>query len=79
MEGAGNLMDTPPPLCESIIEAIGNTPMIDLSAMVQPRRLTGRLLVKCEYFNPGFSSRFRKSHLKEVAFNPVLSWPATAT
>lgn len=54
-----NAMNQPPPICESIIETIGNTPMVELSNMVQTRRLTGRLLVKCEYFNPGFSKKDR--------------------
>ncbi len=59
MEHANSVMNRPPPLCTSIIETIGNTPMVELRNMVRTRRLTGRLLVKCEYFNPGFSKKDR--------------------
>ena len=52
-------MSQPPPLSTSIIDAIGNTPMVELDNMVRARQLTGRLLVKCEYLNPGFSKKDR--------------------
>ena len=52
-------MSQPPPLSTSIIEAIGNTPLVELRNMVHARRLRGRLLVKCEYLNPGFSKKDR--------------------
>lgn len=48
-----------PPLCKSIVETIGNTPMVELAKMVRTRDLDGRLLVKCEYMNPGFSKKDR--------------------
>jgi cysteine synthase len=44
-------------LLPSAVEAIGNTPLVELSRMT--RRLRGRLLVKMEYLNPGFSKKDR--------------------
>lgn len=49
----------PPPLARSILETIGNTPMVELSRLVNKRSLAGRLLVKLEYFNPGHSKKDR--------------------
>lgn len=44
-------------LLSSAIEAIGNTPLIDLSRIT--RQIDGRILAKLEYFNPGFSKKDR--------------------
>ena len=44
-------------LCPSAIEAIGNTPLVDLARLT--RNIDGRLLAKLEYFNPGFSKKDR--------------------
>ena len=44
-------------LLSSIIDAIGETPLIELSRMT--RGLDGRLLAKLEYLNPGFSKKDR--------------------
>jgi len=41
----------------SAIEAIGNTPLVDLSRIT--RNIDGRILAKLEYFNPGFSKKDR--------------------
>ncbi len=41
----------------SAIEAIGNTPLIDLTRITQ--NIDGRILAKLEYFNPGFSKKDR--------------------
>jgi cysteine synthase A len=41
----------------SVIEAIGNTPLIELSRLT--RSLPGRILAKLEYLNPGFSKKDR--------------------
>ncbi len=41
----------------SAIEAIGNTPLVDLSRFT--RNLDGRILAKLEYLNPGFSKKDR--------------------
>ncbi len=41
----------------SVIEAIGNTPLVELSRLT--RGLPGRVLAKLEYLNPGFSRKDR--------------------
>jgi cysteine synthase len=41
----------------SIIEAIGNTPLVELSRLT--RALPGRVLLKLDYLNPGFSTKDR--------------------
>jgi cysteine synthase A len=40
-------------------EAIGGTPMVDLSRLVRARGLEGRILAKLEYLNPGYSKKDR--------------------
>jgi cysteine synthase A len=42
---------------ESAIEAIGNTPVVELKRLT--RDVDGRILAKLEYFNPGFSKKDR--------------------
>ena len=49
----------PPPLAGSILETIGNTPLVDLRQVVRRRGLKGRILAKLEYFNPGSSKKDR--------------------
>ena len=41
----------------SILEAIGNSPLVDLSRLT--RSLSGRILLKLDYLNPGFSKKDR--------------------
>lgn len=48
-----------PPLANSVLDAIGNTPLVELGRSVEPRGLRGRLLVKLEYFSPGGSKKDR--------------------
>jgi len=36
----------------SVLEAIGNTPLVELSRLTGD--LTGRILLKLDYLNPGF-------------------------
>ena len=48
-----------PPLARSILETIGHTPLVELTRSVASRGLTGRLLVKLEYFSPGGSKKDR--------------------
>lgn len=43
----------------SVIEAIGCTPMVELRRIAALRGLSGRLLAKLEYLNPGFSMKDR--------------------
>ncbi len=46
-------------LLPSTIEAIGQTPMVELSRLVKHVGANGRLLAKLEYLNPGFSKKDR--------------------
>ncbi len=48
-----------PPLARSILDTIGHTPLVELMRSVASRGLTGRLLVKLEYFSPGGSKKDR--------------------
>ena len=41
----------------SAVEAIGNTPLVDLTRIT--RKMDGRILAKLEYMNPGFSKKDR--------------------
>lgn len=43
----------------SIIDTIGNTPLVELKRLVSTLGLQGRLLAKLEYFSPGFSKKDR--------------------
>src|SRR4029450_13143600 len=53
------MMDNPrqDPLLSSVLGAIGNTPLVELSRIT--RGLEGRILAKLEYLNPGFSKKDR--------------------
>jgi len=44
-------------LLDSVLGAIGNTPLVELSRLT--RGLEGRILAKLEYLNPGFSKKDR--------------------
>ena len=44
-------------LLSSVLEVIGNTPLVELSRLT--RGLEGRILAKLEYLNPGFSKKDR--------------------
>ena len=43
----------------SAVEAIGGTPLVELSRLVNRAGLRGQLLAKLEYLNPGFSKKDR--------------------
>jgi cysteine synthase A len=43
----------------SVLDAIGQTPLVELSRLVARAGLSGRLLAKLEYLNPGFSKKDR--------------------
>jgi cysteine synthase len=47
------------PLLPSVIEAIGSTPLVELSRLTAHLRLDGRLLAKLDHLNPGFSKKDR--------------------
>jgi len=49
----------PPPLAHSILEVIGNTPMLELHRILALQKLPGRLLAKLDHLNPGFSKKDR--------------------
>ena len=44
-------------LIKSAIEAIGQTPLVELSRLT--KGMDGRILAKMEYLNPGFSKKDR--------------------
>src|SRR5206468_10605671 len=50
---------TPPPLADSILDVIGNTPLVELGRCVARLGLQGRLLAKLESVNPGSSKKDR--------------------
>ncbi len=50
-------MKTKAMFLKSVAEAIGNTPMVELSRLT--KGLDGRILAKLEYLNPGFSKKDR--------------------
>ncbi len=43
----------------SIVDVIGNTPAVWLDRMVTARGLSGRILAKLDFLNPGFSKKDR--------------------
>ncbi len=46
-------------LLKSALEAIGSTPLVDLSRLTGPLGVEGRILAKLDYLNPGFSKKDR--------------------
>ncbi|MHA2247660.1 MAG: PLP-dependent cysteine synthase family protein [Candidatus Hodarchaeales archaeon] len=46
-------------ICKSIIETIGQTPLVELSRLVKNTGVDGHILAKLEYFNPGYSKKDR--------------------
>jgi cysteine synthase A len=48
-----------PVLAHSVIDLIGNTPMLELHRLKAELQLEGRLLVKCDLSNPGLSKKDR--------------------
>ncbi|MCL2343837.1 MAG: cysteine synthase family protein [Firmicutes bacterium] len=46
-------------LQNSILDAIGNTPMVCLDRIVEKYDITGHIFAKAEYLNPGFSKKDR--------------------
>jgi cysteine synthase len=49
----------PPPLAHSIIEVIGNTPLVELHRLVAAAGVAGRILAKLEHLQPGLSKKSR--------------------
>ena len=50
-------MASPEDILPSAVEAIGSTPLVDLSRIT--REISGRILAKLEFLNPGFSKKDR--------------------
>jgi cysteine synthase A len=48
-----------PPLAHSVLDLIGNTPLLELHQIQKNLKLEGRLLAKLELFNPGGSKKDR--------------------
>ena len=48
-----------PVLAHSVLDLIGNTPMLELHRLKAELQLEGRLLVKCDLSNPGLSKKDR--------------------
>ncbi|CAG9311422.1 unnamed protein product [Blepharisma stoltei] len=48
-----------PKICGSILEAIGNTPMVRINNITKKDGIECEILVKCEYLNPGGSVKDR--------------------
>jgi len=46
-------------LCSSVVEAIGRTPLVELTRFAARRGLQGRILAKLDYLNPGASKKDR--------------------
>ncbi len=49
----------PPPLAHSIVDVIGNTPLVELHRVVAMLGLDGRILAKLEHLQPGLSKKSR--------------------
>ena len=47
-------------LLKSAIEAIGSTPLVELSRLTAKLGLDGRILAKLDFLNPGFSKKDRR-------------------
>lgn len=46
-------------IAESAIDIIGNTPIVELSRLVEELNVKGKIFAKVEFFNPGFSKKDR--------------------
>ncbi|KAJ1816205.1 cystathionine beta-synthase [Coemansia sp. RSA 2598] len=51
-----------PPILDSVLDHIGNTPLVRLSRLARNEGLQCELLAKCEYFNAGGSVKDRIAH-----------------
>jgi len=49
----------PPKIMDSVLDAIGNTPLIRLNHIPKAEGLKCEILVKCEFFNAGGSTKDR--------------------
>jgi cystathionine beta-synthase len=49
----------PPPLYANILQAVGNTPLVELHTIPKSMGIRARVLAKCEFLNPGGSVKDR--------------------
>jgi cysteine synthase len=49
----------PPPLAHSILDVVGNTPLVELHRVVAVTGVRGRILAKLEHLQPGLSKKTR--------------------
>ena len=49
----------PDKICDSILDLVGNTPMVRVSRFAAKHKLPCEVLVKCEYFSAGGSVKDR--------------------
>jgi cysteine synthase A len=63
------------PAFSSVLDAIGNTPLVRLDRLVRARGLSGTILAKLDYLNPGFSKKDRaaKGLIEEAERNGSLA------
>ena len=48
-----------PKICNSVLDAIGNTPMVRVNSLCKKENIQCEVLAKCEYLNPGGSVKCR--------------------
>jgi len=54
-----SVRNPPPPLAHSIVDVIGNTPLLELHQVVARTGVDGRILAKLEHLQPGLSKKSR--------------------
>ncbi len=59
MQDSGSRTVAPPPLAASVLDVIGNTPLVALDRLVREAGVEGRVLAKLEHLQPGLSKKSR--------------------
>ncbi|RLN88323.1 hypothetical protein BBJ28_00009439, partial [Nothophytophthora sp. Chile5] len=59
MKQPGTNTTTPPKILDSILDHVGNTPLVRLNTISKKAGLECELLAKCEFFNAGGSVKDR--------------------
>ncbi|XP_003739386.1 cystathionine beta-synthase [Galendromus occidentalis] len=54
-----NKSTTRPPICDTILDVVGQTPLVRLNKIPEAEGIECEMLVKCEFFNPGGSVKDR--------------------
>ena len=60
-------------IAKSVVELIGNTPLLEVGRFAEKRELAGTILVKLEYRNPAGSIKDRIGYALIVAVQPAES------